>query len=106
MASAADLAEAPRTQWREREDDGASIEAVHGSAEGGEGRDRSRNAAESRSGAAVEHSQQEGEKEQREFQWDDEVSHDMPRFEQTTIQFSCQLHARVLCLWHLLMIPR
>lgn len=80
----ADLAEAPREQWLEGEEDRASTEAVHGSAEEGERRDESRNAVGGVSGAAVRHSQREGEQQQRDYQWDDEVRHWMPGYEQST----------------------
>ncbi|CAL8461975.1 g1506 [Coccomyxa elongata] len=73
VASAADLTEAPGEQWLGGEEDGASIEAVHGSAEDGEGRDIRRDASGVVSGSTVGHSQQEGEHEQRDYQWDDEV---------------------------------
>lgn len=77
VASAGDLAEASGDQWLHGEEDGASMEAVHGSAEDGEERDRSRNASGVVSRAAVGHSQQEGEHEQMDYHWDDEVRHAM-----------------------------
>ena len=77
-AAAADLAKAPREQWPEGEEDGASVETVHGSAEEVEGMDRSRDVLPGDSGAAVGPSHQEGDEEQRDYRWNDEVSHNMP----------------------------